>query len=155
MQNGHSLHTIQAELDNTEKYLYIQKARFQARLQYTINVPEHPFLPYPQYGAAACGGKMRCCMGFRPNATVERWISTQKTMARRSRFCGGQRQWFPKEVLKRLRDKDSTVGSEMGLRITDRRIKQYYGEDYGLEVVKSDYSGSTVSITISKSLISR
>ena len=62
---------------------------------------------------------------------------------------------FPKEVLKRLRDKDSTVGSEMGLRITDRRIKQYYGEDYGLEVVKSDYSGSTVSITISKSLISR
>ena len=48
-----------------------------------------------------------------------------------------------------------TVGSEMGLRITDRRIKQYYGEDYGLEVVKSDYSGSTVSITISKSLISR
>ena len=61
---------------------------------------------------------------------------------------------FPKDVLKRLREKDSS-GSEMGLRITDKRIKQYYGEEYGLEVVKSDYSGSTVSITISKSLIGR
>ena len=41
VQNGDSLHTIRAELDNIEKYLYIQKARFQSRLQYTINVPEH------------------------------------------------------------------------------------------------------------------
>lgn len=62
---------------------------------------------------------------------------------------------FQKRCSSGCGDKDSTVGSEMGLRITDRRIKQYYGEDYGLEVVKSDYSGSTVSITISKSLISR
>ena len=62
---------------------------------------------------------------------------------------------FPKDVLKRLKEKDSPDNSDMGLRITDKRIKQYYGDDYGLEVVKSDYSGSTVSITISKSLIAR
>ena len=62
---------------------------------------------------------------------------------------------FPKDVLKRLKNKDAVGSSEMGLRITDQRIKQYYGEDYGIEIVKSDYSGSTVSITISKSLIAR
>ncbi|MEL7658811.1 MAG: sensor histidine kinase, partial [Bacillota bacterium] len=38
--------------------------------------------------------------------------------------------------------------SGLGFRSTDNRLKQYYGEGFGLEIVKSDYSGSTVNITI-------
>lgn len=156
VQNGHSLHTIQAELDNTEKYLYIQKARFQARLQYTINVPEHIRscrIPNMVLQPVVENAVLHGISPKRDGGKVD--IYAENHGEKITIFVVDNGNGFPKEVLKRLRDKDSTVGSEMGLRITDRRIKQYYGEDYGLEVVKSDYSGSTVSITISKSLISR
>ena len=155
VQNGQSLHTIQAELDNIEKYLYIQKARFQSRLQYSINVAEH---------IRACRIPNMVLQPVVENALIH-GISPKRDGGKIDIYAENQGEkitifvvdngnGFPKEVLKRLKEKDG-AGSEMGLRITDKRIKQYYGEDYGLEIVKSDYSGSTVSITISKSLITR
>ena len=140
----------------TEKYLYIQKARFQARLQYTINVPEHIRscrIPNMVLQPVVENAVLHGISPKRDGGKVD--IYAENHGEKITIFVVDNGNGFPKEVLKRLRDKDSTVGSEMGLRITDRRIKHYYGEDYGLEVVKSDYSGSTVSITISKSLISR
>ena len=156
VQNGEALHTIQAELDNIEKYLYIQKARFQSRLQYSINVPEH---------IRACRIPNMVLQPIVENALIH-GISPKRDGGRIdiyaenhgdkiTIFVVDNGNGFPKEVLKRLKEKDPAGSGEMGLRITDKRIKQYYGEDYGLEVVKSDYSGSTVSITISKSLIAR
>ena len=156
VQNGLSLHTIQAELDNIDKYLYIQKARFQSRLQYTINVPEYirscripNMILQPVVENALIHGISPKRDGGKIDIYAEN--HGDKIMI----FVVDNGNGFPKEVLKRLKEKDSPTNSEMGLRITDKRIKRYYGEEYGLEVVKSDYSGSTVSITISKSLITR
>ena len=156
VQNGQSLHTIQAELDNIEKYLYIQKARFQSRLQYSINVPEHirscripNMVLQPVVENALIHGISRKRDGGKIDIYAENYGD------RITIFVVDNGNGFPKDVLKRLKNKDAVGSSEMGLRITDQRIKQYYGEDYGIEIVKSDYSGSTVSITISKSLIAR
>lgn len=40
LRQGDQLQTIGAEIDNIEKYLYIQKVRFKNRLEYNINIPE-------------------------------------------------------------------------------------------------------------------
>jgi len=53
---------------------------------------------------------------------------------------------FPKDVLDNIRNSKNKSG--LGFRSTDKRLKQYYGESYGLEIVKSDYSGTTITITI-------
>lgn len=156
VQNEQSLHTIQAELDNIEKYLHIQKTRFQSRLQYTINVPDH---------IRSCRCPNMILQPIVENA-LDHGISPKRDGGKIDIYAENHGDkimifvvdngnGFPKEVLKRLKEKEHPGNSEMGMRITDKRIKQYYGEEYGLEVVKSDYSGSTVSITISKSLITR
>jgi K+-sensing histidine kinase KdpD len=156
VQNEQALHTIQAELDNIEKYLYIQKARFQSRLQYSINVPEHirscripNMVLQPVVENALIHGISR----KRDGGQID--IYAENHGEKITIFVVDNGNGFPKEVLKRLKERESPGNSDMGLRITDKRIKQYYGDGYGLEVVKSDYSGSTVSITISKSLIGR
>ena len=155
MQNGDSLHTIRAELDNIEKYLYIQKARFQSRLQYTINVPEHIRscrIPNMVLQPVVENALIHGISPKRDGGKID--IYAENHGDKITIFVVDNGNGFPKDVLKRLREKDGS-GRELGLRITDQRIKQYYGDEYGLEVVKSDYSGSTVSITISKSLIAR
>lgn len=156
VQNGQSLHTIQAELDNIEKYLYIQKARFQSRLQYTINVPEHIRscrIPNMVLQPVVENALIHGIAPKRDGGKIDIYAENHgdKIMI----FVVDNGNGFDREVLKRMKEKDSASNRDMGLRITDKRIKQYYGEEYGLEVVKSDYSGSTVSITISKSLVTR
>ena len=156
VQNEESLHTIQAELDNIEKYLYIQKARFQSRLQYSINVPEHIRscrIPNMILQPVVENALIHGISPKRDGGKID--IYAENHGDKITIFVVDNGNGFPKEVLKRLKEKENSGNSEMGLRITDKRIKQYYGEAYGLEVVKSDYSGSTVSITISKSLIAR
>jgi sensor histidine kinase YesM len=53
---------------------------------------------------------------------------------------------FSKEVLEKIHQSDHKSG--LGFRSTDNRLKQHYGEGFGLKILKSDFSGSTVTITI-------
>ena len=61
-------------------------------------------------------------------------------------FIADNGNGFPKETLKKLEDPANDSG--LGFRNTDNRLKKYYGQEYGLKIIKSDYSGSTVTITI-------
>lgn len=155
LQKGDQLHTIGTELDNIEKYLYIQKSRFKERLEYEIDVPEHiKFCRVPNmilqpivenaimHGTAAKrdGGKINIYAESDNNKNVI--------------FVSDNGNGFSKEVLKHLKSNEKST-SELGFRMTDNRIKQYYGQQYGLEIVKSDFSGSTISITIPNGLIGR
>jgi len=53
---------------------------------------------------------------------------------------------FSKEVLEKLQSPENQSG--LGFRSTDNRLKRHYGAGFGLNIVKSDFSGSTVTITI-------
>lgn len=141
------LHTIASEIDNIEKYLYIQKARFNNRLEYTIDVSE----------------KIRSYKV--PNMVIQPIVENALTHGIIPKRDGGKisiyaekhnkliiisvadnGNGFPKDVLEKIQQSKNKSG--LGFRSTDKRLKQYYGERYGLEIVKSDYSGSTVTITI-------
>ncbi len=147
LKHDDQLHTIASEIDNIEKYLYIQKVRFKSRLEYTIDVPEEIRLyRIPN-------------MVLQPiveNALIH-GITPKRDGGKISIFAEGSKEaviisimdngnGFPKDVLDKIQQSENKSG--IGFRSTDKRLKRYYGEGYGLEIIKSDYSGSTVTIKI-------
>lgn len=147
LKQDDDLHTIGAEMDNIEKYLYIQKTRFKNRLDYVIDIAEdikphripnmiiqpivenaviHGITPKRGGGAITI-----CAEKYKNDITI-------------SVIDNGN--GFPKEILQSLHQPENKLG--IGFRSTDQRLKRYFGEHYGLRVVKSDYSGSTVTISI-------
>ncbi|QEK11480.1 sensor histidine kinase [Crassaminicella thermophila] len=147
LKQDHNLHTIGAEIDNIEKYLYIQKVRFKNRLEYEIDVPDNlksykilNMVIQPIIENAVIhgitpkrdGGKIRICAKKNKNDIIISIIDNGNG--------------FSKDVLQKIQQSENKSG--LGFRSTDKRLKQYYGEQYGLKIVKSDYSGSTVTITI-------
>ena len=141
------LHTIGAEIDNIEKYLYIQKVRFKNRLEYDINVPENiksyripNMLIQPIVENAVIHG----ITPKRDGGKISIYVEKYKTDIVISIMDNGN--GFSKDVLQNIQQSENKSG--LGFRSTDKRLKRYYGEGYGLKIVKSDFSGSTVSITI-------
>lgn len=148
------LHTIGSELDNIEKYLYIQKVRFKNRLEYEINIPENiksyriPNMVIQPIVENALihgitpkrdGGKISILAEESDNKIVISIIDNGNG--------------FSKEVLEKIHQSDKNSG--LGFRSTDNRLKKYYGEGFGLSIVKSDFSGSTITITIPSQPIGR
>lgn len=142
------LHTIASEIDNIEKYLHIQKVRFKNRLEYQIDIPEDiKALRIPNMVLQPIV-ENALIHGITPKRDGGRIIiSAEKIRNTVVISVMDNGNGFPKEVLENIRNSENKSG--LGFRSTDKRLKQYYGENYGLEIVKSDYSGSTLTITIS------
>ncbi|WFD11765.1 histidine kinase [Tepidibacter hydrothermalis] len=154
LKQDYQLHTIGAEIDNVKKYLYIQKVRFKNRLEYEIDVPENiksyripnmviqPILENAVIHGITPkrdGGKI-CIFGEENKNEIVISITDNGS-------------GFSKDVLQKIQQCENKSG--LGFRSTDKRLKQHYGEQYGLKIVKSDYSGSTVTITIPSQPIPR
>lgn len=147
LKQDDELHTIGAEIDNIEKYLYIQKIRFKNRLEYEIDVADGlkayripNMIIQPIVENALIHGITPKRDGGKIKISAEKY----KNDIQISVLDNGN--GFPKEVLESLRQADNQLG--IGFRSTDNRLKRYFGEDYGLKITKSDYSGSTVTISI-------
>ncbi len=147
LKQDNQLHTIDAEINNIEKYLYIQKARFKNRLEYSIDVPEEVksykilnMVIQPIVENSIIHGIAPKRDGGKVSIYAEKYHSEIII------FIMDNGNGFPRDVLLNIKQIDNKSG--LGFRNTDRRLKKYYGEQYGLEIVKSDYSGSTVAITI-------
>lgn len=156
LKQDNQLHTIGAEINNIEKYLYIQKVRFRNRLEYKIEVPEElksykipNMVIQPIVENALIHGIAPKRDGGKINIYAEKY----KEEIIISIIDNGN--GFPEDVLLAIQQKKSKNDSGLGFRNTDNRLKQYYGEQYGLKIVKSDYTGSTVTITIPTQPIAR
>lgn len=155
-QTGMTVHTVQAELEHIEKYLYIQKARFQARLRYVIEVPEHirschilnsVLLPLVE-NALRHGIMLRKDGG-------EISLRAAKRGQHITFFIIDNGSGFRQDTLAALRAGGFLREDGGGLCRINRRLKQYYGDACGLDVVKSDSSGSTISVTIPQNITKR
>ncbi|WP_106767083.1 histidine kinase [Paenibacillus faecalis] len=141
------LHTIASEVDNIEKYLYIQKARFKNRLQYDISIPDDIKayrIPNMVIQPIVENAVIHGITPKRDGGTIRLLAEKYKNDITISVIDNGN--GFSPEVLKVIHRPDSKIG--VGFRSTDSRLKRYFGEEYGLSIVKSDYSGSTVNIRI-------
>lgn len=147
LKQDDELHTIGAELDNIEKYLYIQKIRFKNRLEYEINIPDHikPHrIPNMIIQPIVENALIHGITPKRDGGKIKIYAEQYKTDI--NIFVVDNGNGFPKEVLESLQNSESKLG--IGFRSTDKRLKRYFGDQYGLKIPKSDYSGSTVTITI-------
>lgn len=154
LKSNNNIHTISAEIDNIEKYLYIQEVRFKNRLEYNINIPDNiksykipNMIIQPIVENAIIHGIAPKRDGGKIN------IYGEKTNKKIVFYIADNGNGFPDDVLKKL--KKPKYESGLGFKNTDNRLKQYYGEQYGLDIIKSDYSGSTVTITIPTDPITR
>lgn len=147
LKQGDQLHTIAMEIDNIEKYLYIQKVRFKERLTYEINIPEHikPYrIPNMVLQPIVENALIHGITPKRDGGKIG--IYGEKNNKEIIISISDNGNGFSKEALEKLQQADGNTG--LGFRSTDSRLKKYFGEKYGLKIVKSDYSGSTVNITI-------
>lgn len=148
LKQDDKLHTIASEIDNIEKYLYIQKVRFKNRLEYNIDVPDDirmyripNMIIQPIVENALIHGITPKRDGGKINIYAEK-IQDKIIISITDNGNG-----FPKDFINNLREDENKTG--LGFKNTDKRLKQYYGNSCGLEISKSDYSGSTVTIMIS------
>lgn len=147
LKQDDELHTIGAEMDNIEKYLYIQKIRFKNRLEYEINIPDQlkphripNMIIQPIVENALIHGITPKRDGGKIKIYAEQYQNDINI------FVVDNGNGFPKEVLQSIQQSENKLG--IGFRSTDKRLKRYFGEHYGLKIAKSDYSGSTVTISI-------
>lgn len=144
LKQDDKLHTIGKELDNIEKYLYIQKVRYKNRLEYEIDIPDDiksVRMPNMIIQPIVENALMHGISPKRDGGIVK--IYAEKYQEDINIFVVDNGNGFPKEVLQNLQKSEG-----IGLRSTDKRLKQYFGDEYGLKIVKSDYSGSTVTISL-------
>lgn len=153
LRKGDQLHTIGAELDNVEKYLQIQKIRFGDRLEYSVDVSDYirsRHIPNMTLQPIVENSMVHGIAPRRDGGMIH--IYAEKSKKKIVIYVSDNGNGFPKEVLENLR---SNKPGGLGYQNTDKRLKRYYGEGFGLEVVKSDYSGSTVAIKIPEEIVVR
>lgn len=154
LRQDDQLHTIGAEMDNIEKYLYIQKVRFKNRLEYDVDVPENIKsyrIPNMVIQPIVENALIHGITPKRDGGKISIYAEEYKNEIVISIMDNGN--GFPKDVLQNIQQSENKSG--LGFRSTDKRLKRYYGERYGLKIVKSDYSGSTVTIMIPTQPIAR
>lgn len=147
LKQADQLHTISSEIDNIEKYLHIQKVRFKNRLEYEINIPDNikPIrIPNMVIQPIVENAIIHGLTPKRDGGKIS--IYAEKAQDNVIISVADNGNGFPKEVLEQIWNPEYKSG--LGFRTTDKRIKQYFGEEYGLTIIKSDYSGSTITITI-------
>jgi len=147
LKQDDQLHTIGSEMDNIEKYLHIQKVRFKNRLEYDINIPESILfcrIPNMVIQPIVENALIHGITPKRDGGKIIISAEEYKKMIVISIVDNGN--GFSPEVLQGIKQAESSTG--LGFRSTDKRLKRYYGDRFGLEIVKSDYSGSTITITI-------
>ncbi|MBU3128278.1 histidine kinase [Clostridium tagluense] len=147
LKQDDQLHTIGAEIDNIKKYLYIQKVRFKNRLVYDSDIPENIKsyrIPNMVIQPIVENALIHGITPKRDGGKISIYAEEYKNEIVISIMDNGN--GFPKDVLQNIQQSENKSG--LGFWNTDKRLKRYYGEQYGLTIVKSDYSGSTVTITI-------
>ena len=153
LRKGDQLHTIGAELDNVEKYLQIQKIRFGDRLEYSIDVSDYirsRHIPNMILQPIVENAMVHGISPRRDGGIIH--IYAEKSKKSIVIYVSDNGNGFPKEVLENLR---GNKPGGLGYQNTDKRLRRYYGEGFGLEIVKSDYSGSTVAIKIPDEIVVR
>jgi two-component system sensor histidine kinase YesM len=145
--------TLEEDLAFVEKYLYIQKVRFEEKLQYRISVTKEArqclilkLLVQPLVENAINHGVER--QGGVVSITGEISDTGKLIVTVQDNGCG-----IPKEKLKDLLvdEKTNDIKNQrtyIGVNNVNQRIKLFYGPEYGLAIQSGENAGTTVSIVV-------
>lgn len=153
LKSENQLHTIQSEIDYIRKYLYIQKVRFKDRLNYEIVIPDALLSDHILNMTLQPIVENALVHGITPkrdggSLKIYSESANSNDIIIKVEDDGNG---FSPQVLQEFRSKgEISKTNSLGFRSTDRRLKQHFGESYGLFIEKSDYSGTIVGIKIPK-----
>lgn len=147
-ENLKRLVPLNHELELVRSYLYIQKERFGDRLQIKWEVDENevfevpPLSIQPLVENAVRHGVMKRIRG----GTVEIRIENHPTFTTIAVADDGV--GISKELMSRILNEKTKIGSGIGLINTNRRLKRIYG--HGLEITSSVNHGTEVKFNVPK-----
>ncbi|OXS60497.1 hypothetical protein B1A99_08735 [Cohnella sp. CIP 111063] len=158
--SGNDVSTIREEINQVERYLYIQKIRYKDKISETIEVdPETEkglitkLLLQPIVENAIVHG---ICKSRTPgHLTIKVYLSSEETLKIEVADDGaGMSRERLKEVQNRLREADRHSLSveprdgNIGIANVHRRIRHTFGEEYGLEIDSEPGKGTRVVMKI-------
>ncbi len=153
LRRGGEFTTLAEELRNTERYLVLEQARFGERLRVSLRVaPEVlpiavPFLVHPaargERGAARLGGRTLVAVVGLDHREDSGPDAADQRRGRRGRCRPGDRsapRWSA----------TARTGGSVGLGNVDSRLRQVYGDAFGLVVETAPGAGTKVSFRVPK-----
>lgn len=152
LSGGRELVTVEDELEHVRQYLYIQKERYEDKLSYEINAPEH-LLDYtvPKIILQPIV-ENSIYHGIKPlDGPGQVTVTVREDQERLVFTVSDNGAGFDPAA---SANKTSLSGS-VGLRNVDQRLKLYYGPEYGVTIHSSPGAGCTVQLTAGKLLIPR
>ncbi len=158
LENAETLSTtLDKELDYIKVYLQIQKLRFEDRIDYTIEIPEHfspgeyqilPLLLQPIVENAVLHG----LDDITKNGDVIVRLSTDNSTRLIIDIMDNGRG-MPEEVIKAFHseltlDKSSSDRTSIGLNNIKRRIRLFYGDKYSINIKSSTREGTHIQLIL-------
>jgi two-component system sensor histidine kinase YesM len=151
LSNGKEIITIEEELKNTEAYLFIQKTRYLDIIDFTIDVSKdirnysimkltlQPLVENSIYHGLKTkkgGGKIEVS-GYKHENTIILKVLDNGV-------------GIPADKLKELQESKESSHSTLsfGIKSVKERIKIYYGEEYGIQIISAINVGTEITIRI-------
>ncbi|WMJ89187.1 sensor histidine kinase [Anaerocolumna sp. MB42-C2] len=149
--------TLDKELDYINVYLQIQKLRFEDRIDYTIEIPEHfapneyqilPLLLQPIVENAVLHG----LDDISKNGDVIVRLSTDNSTQLIIDIMDNGKG-MPEEVIKTFNsditlDKSASDRTSIGLNNIKRRIRLFYGDNYSINIKSSTENGTHIQLIL-------
>ena len=138
---------LEEELEHVKDYLKIEKARFEEKLTVTYDVQGDVTLEIPTLILQPIvENAVRYGMDARGNRVVQ--IQITETEQDLQVFIRDKGKGFAPEVLERFQQ-GQALGNHIGLLNVHKRMKNAYGEAYGLQIQTSE-KGTTVGLRFKK-----
>ena len=151
LRRGGAFTTLAEELRNVERYLVLEQARFGDRLQISLLIaPEVLPVDGPLPRDPAAGGERRPARPGQPRRAAATSPSRPATRAPRPSSRSRTTAWA------RTRRRSGRVldghadGDNVGLGNVDARLRQVYGDDFGLVVETAPGAGTKVTFRVPK-----
>ena len=148
LNTGEFMIPLQEELEFVEAYLLLEKARFEDKLQVTIDVPSTVSCVVPRLilqpiveNAVKHGIK-------NSKGQVEIFITAKTNTDTTIITVQDNGPGISATVIERLRDNTLAVNQSIGLSNVHNRLISIYGKTNGLEIQTSPQTGTSVSLTI-------
>lgn len=140
---------LKNEIDNIKRYLYLQKIRYGNRLNYQIDLPNHLMdycIPYmilqPIVENAIIHGIEPIAKGGSIYITVSKDDSDIFILVKDTGVG------FNKQKALQILDRGDSSYSGIGFVNSHLRLRDYFGENYGLQILDDELVSTAIKITI-------
>lgn len=151
--SGEDFISLKEEIKNIENYLTIQKFRYGEKIQAEMNIkPEIADIKIPKLilqpiveNAIVHGIEKKIGNG---KISIEGFIEDHSVILRVKDDGVGMDEKLSSEILSENKPHSSDNHTHIGLKNVDKRIKMYYGENFGVKIQSRKGSGTCVSINL-------